>query len=124
MGVEIVKEAADAARESAKMNGLANCSFIAGDVFEVLSELDYVPDVIVVDPPRVGIHPKAMKKIASYGVEQILYISCNPKTLAPDLAGFVQYGYEVSKLKAYDNFPMTKHTECVCLLSKKAMCHL
>ena len=124
VGVEIVKEAADAARESAKMNGLANCSFIAGDVFEVLSDLDYVPDVIVVDPPRVGIHPKAMKKIASYGVEQILYISCNPKTLAPDLAGFVQYGYEVSKLKAYDNFPMTKHTECVCLLSKKAMCHL
>ena len=118
VGIEIVEEAVEAAKENAKLNGLDNCTFIAGDVFEVLSGLDYTPDVIVVDPPRVGIHPKALDKISSYGVQQILYISCNPKTLAPNLAYFSSVGYEVVKLKAYDNFPMTKHTECVALLNK------
>ncbi len=119
-GVEIVSEAVDAARENAALNGLENCHFTAGDVFDVLDNLERKPDVIVVDPPRVGIQNKALDKILAYGVDQILYISCNPKTLALNLEIMVQRGYEVSKLKAYDNFPMTRHTEAVCLLNRRS----
>ena len=84
-GVELVSEAVEAAKENAKLNGLDNCSFIAGDVFEVLEKLEQKPDVIVVDPPRVGIQPKALDKILGYGVKQIVYISCNPKSLTDNL---------------------------------------
>lgn len=119
LGVEIVEEAVEAAKENAKLNGLDNCDFIAGDCFEVLKNVDQKPDVIVVDPPRVGIKADALEKIMSYGVENIVYISCNPKTLAPNLKGMEYYGYKVKYLKPFDNFPFTKHTECVALLSKK-----
>ena len=118
-GVELVSEAVEAAKENAKLNGLDNCSFIAGDVFEVLEKLDQKPDVIVVDPPRVGIQPKALDKILGYGVKQIVYISCNPKSLTDNLMYIQGNGYEVKKIKAFDNFPMTKHIECICLLSRK-----
>ena len=117
-GVELVEDAVLSARENAKLNGLDNCHFIAGDVFEVLKEVEEKPDVIVVDPPRMGMTPKAVDKIASYDVDQILYISCNPKTLAPNLKQLEFFGYRVEYLKAYDNFPGTKHTECVALLCK------
>lgn len=120
MGIEIVEEAVAAAVENAALNGLDNCHFKAGDVLKEIDRTDFDPDVIVLDPPRAGIHQKALGKIAAYGVNQILYISCNPKTMAPDLAAFTQLGYEVTKLKAYDNFPMTKHTECVALLTRNA----
>ncbi|WP_051280489.1 23S rRNA (uracil(1939)-C(5))-methyltransferase RlmD [Anaerovorax odorimutans] len=116
IGVEIVEEAVEAAKENAKLNGLDNCEFIAGDVFEVLDNLEDKPDVIVLDPPRVGIHQKAMKKIVNYGVEQIVYISCNPKSLADNLDFMQSYGYTIKSVKAFDNFPYTRHTECVCLL--------
>ena len=118
-GVELVSEAVEAAKENAKLNGLDNCSFIAGDVFEVLEKLEQKPDVIVVDPPRVGIHPKALDKILGYGVKQIVYISCNPKSLTDNLMYIQGNGYEVKKIKAFDNFPMTKHVETVVLLSHK-----
>ena len=78
------------------------------------------PDVIVVDPPRAGIHPKVLPMIAEYGVDEILYISCNPKTMCKDLAVLQEYGYRVKYMKPYDNFPMTKHVETVVLLSRKA----
>lgn len=81
IGIELVQEAAEAAAKNAALNGLDNCRFVAGDVFDVLSTIDDKPDVIVVDPPRAGIQQKALDKILGYGVEQILYISCNPKTL-------------------------------------------
>ena len=119
IGVELVEEAVEAAKENAALNGLDNCHFIAGDVFKVLDDMPEPPDVIVVDPPRVGIMPKALDKIIACGVEQILYISCNPKTLADNLNYLNYYGYKPIKLMAYDNFPMTKHTECVSILSKK-----
>ncbi|MCQ2547446.1 MAG: 23S rRNA (uracil(1939)-C(5))-methyltransferase RlmD [Clostridia bacterium] len=126
VGVEIVEEAVDSARKNADLNGLDNCKFIAGDCFKVLDgqigahiwDFSKKPDVIVVDPPRVGIQTKALDKIARYGVEQILYISCNPKTLAINLKEFEAYGYKAEYIKPFDNFPMTKHTECICLLSK------
>ncbi len=117
-GVELVPEAVESAKVNARLNGLDNCTFIAGDVFEVLESLDKKPDVIVVDPPRVGIQPKALGKILDYGVKQIVYISCNPKSLTDNLRYIQGNGYEVKKIKAFDNFPMTKHIEAVCLLSK------
>ena len=119
LGIELVEEAVDAARENAALNGLDNCRFIAGDVFKVLSEVADKPDVIVVDPPRVGIQPKALDKIISYGVKEIVYISCNPKTLAENLRYLDYYGYKCRYLKPFDNFPMTKHTECIALLEKE-----
>lgn len=119
LGIEIVEEAVEAAKENAKLNGLENCQFLAGDVFEVLEQREEKPDVIVVDPPRVGMSTKAVGKIVSYGVDQIIYISCNPKTLAINLQQFVYEGYAVRYAKCFDNFPGTKHTECICLLERK-----
>lgn len=119
IGVEIVEEAVKSARENAKLNKLNNCEFIAGDVFEVLDNVKDTPDVIVLDPPRVGIHPKALQKIVNYGVKQIVYISCNPKSLAENLNFMQFYGYTVKSVKAFDNFPNTKHTEVVCFLEKR-----
>ena len=119
LGIELVEEAVDAATENAALNGLDNCRFIAGDVFKVLSEVSDKPDVIVVDPPRVGIQPKALDKIISYGVKEIVYISCNPKTMAENLRYLDYYGYKCKYLKPFDNFPMTKHTECIALMEKE-----
>lgn len=120
VGVELVEEAVEAAKINAERNGLDNCEFIAGDVFEVLETVTDKPDVIVVDPPRVGISPKALDKIISYGVEQIVYVSCNPKTLVENLYYLQYYGYEVTSLKPFDNFAGTKHVETVTLLVRKA----
>ena len=118
VGIEIVEEAVEAARVNAEINGLDNCEFIAGDVFEALDSVAEKPDVIVLDPPRAGILPKALRKILDYKVDTMVYISCNPLTMAGNLAVMQQEGYEVKSIKAFDNFPGTKHTECVCLLSK------
>lgn len=119
VGVELVPEAVEAARANAALNGLDNCEFLAGDVFEVLETVEEKPDVIVVDPPRVGISPKALDKIISYGVEQIVYISCNPKSLVENLYYLQYYEYRVDSVKAFDNFAGTRHVETVCLLSRK-----
>lgn len=119
IGVELVEEAVEAAKENAALNGLDNCKFIAGDVFEVLKAVEDKPDVIVVDPPRVGIQPKALDKILEYGVQQIVYVSCNPKTMADNIRYMDYYGYRCKYLKPFDNFPFTKHVECVCLLSRR-----
>lgn len=119
VGVEIVKDAVLAARENAQLNDINNCEFIAGDVFEVLENISEKPDMIVLDPPRMGIQNKALDKIVSYDVDNIIYISCNPKTLVENLFYLSYYGYEVEYLKPFDNFPNTKHTECICLLTKK-----
>lgn len=117
-GVEIVEEAVEAAKVNAGLNNLDNCKFIAGDVFEVLEKTSDKPDVIVVDPPRVGMSLKAVDKIVSYGVDQIVYVSCNPKTLVINLQQYEYNGYKVKYLKAFDNFSWTKHIECIALLEK------
>ena len=119
IGIELVEEAVESAKANAALNGLDNCEFIAGDVFKVLNTVDVKPEVIVVDPPRVGMSVDALDKIISYGVEQIVYISCNPKSLAENLYYLQYYGYRVKSVKPFDNFPGTKHTECVCMLTKK-----
>ena len=118
IGVEIIEEAVEAAKENAKRNGLTNCRFIAGDVFKVLDEIEEKPDVIVLDPPRDGIHPKALPKILDYEVDKIVYISCKVTSLARDLAMMQERGYEVIKCVAVDQFCETVHVETVCLLSK------
>ena len=117
IGVEIVEEAVEAARENAKRNGLTNCEFIAGDVLKVLDRIKEKPDMIVLDPPRDGIHPKALTKIISYGIDRIVYISCKPTSLVRDLEVFLENGYYVEKAVAVDQFPFTTGIETVCLLS-------
>ena len=118
IGVEIVEEAVEAAKENAERNGLSNCEFIAGDVFEVLDDIKEKPDVIILDPPRDGIHPKALPKILDYGVDRIVYISCKMTSLARDLELIQQRGYTVEKMTAVDQFCETVHVETVVLLSK------
>ncbi|MCD8096732.1 MAG: 23S rRNA (uracil(1939)-C(5))-methyltransferase RlmD [Lachnospiraceae bacterium] len=118
IGVEIVEEAVAAARENAQLNGLTNCEFIAGDVLKVLDTIAEKPDFIVLDPPRDGIHPKALKKIIDYGVERMLYISCKPTSLARDLTALQAAGYRMERARCVDMFPWTGNVETVCLLSK------
>lgn len=118
LGIELVDEAVDSAKLNASLNGLKNCNFISGDVFKVLETRNEKPDLIIVDPPRMGMTNKAVSKVAKYGVKEILYISCNPKTLAINLDQFQQLGYKVKSLRGYDNFPGTKHVECVALLTR------
>jgi len=120
VGVEISSEAVSDASENAKLNHLWNCEFMEGDVLKILDELEHRPDVIIVDPPRSGIHPKAMEKICSYGVSQIVYVSCNPKTMVQNIPTAQAFGYEIAEIKAYDNFPFTRHVECVVLLQHTA----
>ena len=118
VGVEIVEEAVEAAKVNAELNGLDNCEFIAGDVLKVVDELEDKPDFIVLDPPRDGIHPKAIQKIIDFGVEQMVYISCKPTSLARDLEVFEAAGYKVKRATAVDQFPNTVHIETVVLLSQ------
>lgn len=125
IGVEIVEEAVEAAKRNAELNGLHNCEFIAGDVLKVLDEIGEKPDFIILDPPRDGIHPKALKKIMDYGVDRIVYISCKPTSLSRDLAVFLDNGYEMQKAVCVDMFPATANVETVCLLSnRKADSHI
>lgn len=118
IGVEIVEEAVEAAKKNAAANGLDNCEFIAGDVLKVLDEVEEKPDMIILDPPRDGIHPKALPKIIAYGVDHIVYISCKPTSLVRDLEVFLENGYRVDKAVAVDQFPWTANIETVVLLSK------
>ena len=118
IGVEIVEEAVKAAGENAHLNGIENCRFIAGDVLKVLDDIEEKPDFIILDPPRDGIHPKALPKIIDYGVDKLVYISCKPTSLARDLEMFLGRGYQVEKVCCVDQFCQTVHVETVVLLSK------
>lgn len=118
IGVEIVEDAVEAAKKNAAGNGLNNCEFLAGDVLKVLDEITEKPDYIILDPPRDGIHPKALQKIIGYGVENMVYISCKPTSLARDLGPLTEAGYEIRRLGMVDMFPGTGNVETVCLLTK------
>lgn len=119
VGVEIIEEAVEAAKKNAELNGLHNCEFLAGDVLKMLDDIEERPDLIIMDPPRDGIHPKALEKIIAYGVERILYISCKPTSLARDLEVLIARGYEAERVCCVDMFPNTANIETVCLLSRK-----
>lgn len=118
IGVEIVEEAVEAAKENAALNGLKNCEFIAGDVLKVLDEIGEKPDFIVLDPPRGGVHPKALSKIIAYGADHMIYISCKPTSLARDLEILQEGGYEAKRICCVDLFVASPNIETVVLLSK------
>ncbi len=118
VGIEIVEEAVEAAKQNAEMNRLANCEFLAGDVLKAIDLVRETPDIIVLDPPRDGINPKALRKIIDFGVKKIVYISCKPTSLARDLEMLQECGYGVERCVCVDMFPGTVHVETVCLLSK------
>lgn len=118
IGVEIVPEAVEAAKENAARNGLTNGTFIAGDVLKVLDTIDEKPDVIILDPPRDGVHPKALQKILDYGVQYILYISCKPTSLARDLGAFLASGYRPVRACCVDQFCWTANVETISLMQR------
>ena len=118
IGIEIVEEAVEKAKENAKLNGLDNVEFIAGDVLKAVDDLTERPDLIIIDPPRDGIHTKAIDKIIDFHPETFVYVSCNPVTLVRDLKVFIDRGYCVDKIKCMDMFPRTPHVEVVTLLVK------
>ena len=97
---------------------LSNCEFIAGDVLKVIDDIEDKPDIIVLDPPRDGIHPKAIEKIIAYGVDEMVYISCKPTSLARDLEILQARGYKVVRGCAIDQFVNTLHCESIVLLKK------
>lgn len=119
IGIEIVEEAVEAAKVNAKLNGIKNCEFIAGDVLNMVDSLEDNPDLIILDPPREGINPKAIMKIINFDADRLVYISCKASSLAKDLLVFEENGYKVDKVQCVDMFPRTYHVESVCLLSKK-----
>lgn len=119
IGIELIEEAVEAARENAKLNDLDNCTFIAGDVAETIKTVKDKPDIIILDPPRSGVHPKAMEYVIKFNAPEIIYVSCNPKTLVSDLKVLIAGGYKVVQTKIKDMFPNTPHAETVVKLIKK-----
>ncbi|AUN00141.1 23S rRNA (uracil(1939)-C(5))-methyltransferase RlmD [Clostridium botulinum] len=118
IGVELIEEAVKAANENAKLNGLNNCEFIAGDVAKVIKDVKQKPDIIILDPPRPGVHPAALEYVVKFEPKEIIYVSCNPKTLVDDLKYLIDNGYKIEKVKGMDMFPHTPHVETVVKLSK------
>jgi 23S rRNA (uracil1939-C5)-methyltransferase len=120
-GVEIVEEAVADAIENARLNQVTNAQFFAGDVRTSLRELVEragKPDVLVVDPPRAGLSQKVVRRIIEAGPRRIVYVSCNPTTLAPNAAQLVESGYTLKRVRPVDMFPQTPHIECVALIEK------
>lgn len=117
-GIEIVQDSVDSALANTEINGIENCDFICGDVLKVIGQVEEKPDMIVVDPPRAGMHDKVVDILSGYGIPQLMYISCNPKTMCINLQRFKGRGYEPVYIRAYDNFPGTKHIESIAVLSK------
>ncbi|MGV8154215.1 MAG: 23S rRNA (uracil(1939)-C(5))-methyltransferase RlmD [Alkaliphilus sp.] len=119
IGIEINEEAVKTARINAQTNNIKNCMFIAGDVKEEIQYLNEQPDIIILDPPRAGITPKALEYMAEFNADKIVYVSCNPKSLVEDLKFFEGKGYVVEKVQVVDMFPHTTHVETVIKLRRK-----
>jgi 23S rRNA (uracil1939-C5)-methyltransferase len=123
LGVEIVEDAVRDAELNARANEITNARFVAGDVRPVLKELaeqQQRPDVVVVDPPRAGLSKKVVARIAEAAPKRIVYVSCNPTTLAPNAAQLTEAGYRLVRVRPVDMFPQTPHIECVALLERAA----
>jgi 23S rRNA (uracil1939-C5)-methyltransferase len=121
-GIEVSEESVACALENADLNGIANVAFFAGNVGQVVHELrdrSGDPDVVVVDPPRAGLAGKALRRLGEVAAGRVVYVSCNPTTLASDLKTLrADYGYRLVKAKAVDMFPHTPHVECVALVER------
>lgn len=121
-GIEIVETSIESAKRNAKDNGLENTYFLASDARRGMKELPETwgqPDLLLLDPPRSGAGGKVMRSIGRLGTDKVVYVSCNPKTLAEDLVWLKDYGYELKVVQPIDQFPHTPHVETVCLLSRK-----
>lgn len=118
LGIEINKEAIIDARENAKLNNISNIEFIAGDTGKIIENLDVYPNKIVVDPPRTGLDKKVISKLITMKPQKIVYVSCDPVTLARDLNLLKEF-YTVEKITPVDMFCQTMHVESVCCMSKK-----
>ena len=118
-GIELVAEAIEAAKINAQLNELTNCEFVCGDVLTEVENLKDKPDVIILDPPRAGIHPKAIDKIISFNPEIFVYVSCKASSLITDLPSFIEAGYKVIKVCPVDMFSHTEHVETVVLMSRE-----
>ncbi len=120
-GVELVATAVQAAKENAGLNGIGNCEFIEANVLDYLKSPEFSDkrfEVIIIDPPRAGMHPKALKRIIEYGPQRLLYISCNPATFARDAKDLAAAGYRLPEVSPVDMFPHTMHIEVVGLFSR------
>ena len=122
IGIEYVPEAISDARENALTNGISNCEFFAGDMKDVLTP-DFIkahgqPDVVILDPPRAGIHPSVAKVLLETAAPRMVYVSCNPASQARDLAILAEK-YEITAIQPVDMFPQTQHVENVCALKLK-----
>lgn len=122
VGIEYVKEAIDDANVNAEANGITNCSFYAGDMKDVLTS-DFIkengtPEVMIIDPPRAGMHPDVVKTILEAAPQRIVYVSCNPASQARDLA-MMSEKYEITAVQPVDMFPQTIHVENICALTRK-----
>ncbi len=118
-GFELVEEAVVAARRNAELNGLSQMRFSSGDVKDLLAGgLDQNPTVVIVDPPRAGLHPRVVQQLLEIAAPRLVYVSCNPVTQARDAALLIEGGYELKRLRPVDMFPHTAHVECVALMEK------
>lgn len=121
-GIEIIEEAIEAAKENARINGVENVEFIAGDVEVILDNLIHknkiIPDIVMLDPPRRGLDSKSVENILQIRPKKLVYISCNPATLVRDLAK-LEEDYDIKRIKPVDMFPFTSHVECCALLTLK-----
>jgi 23S rRNA (uracil1939-C5)-methyltransferase len=121
-GIEVSEESVACAIENAELNRIPNTAFFAGNVGQVVRELrdrSGDPDVVVVDPPRAGLAGKALRRLGETGAPRIVYVSCNPTTLASDLKQLREdYGYELRRIRPVDMFPHTPHVEAVSLLER------
>ena len=123
LGVELVEAAIADARSNALSNGVHNADFVASDLRKALTTPDFLaehpkPDVMIIDPPRSGMHPDVIREILTLAPERISYISCNPATQARDVE-LLSGGYELVDLQPVDMFPQTYHIECVAKLVRK-----
>jgi len=122
-GVELVTAAIEDAARNARANGITNCTFLPGEVRHVLPELvrqGIHADVVVADPPRAGFHPKALRGLVALAAPRLVYVSCNPATLARDLQTLVGGGYRLTAVQPIDMFPHTPHIEVVARLERSA----
>jgi 23S rRNA (uracil1939-C5)-methyltransferase len=122
VGIEIAEESVARARENAARNGIGNAEFVVGDVarsIRPLLERAPRPTVVFVDPPRSGLTPRAVRRVVELDPDRIVYVSCNPTTLAPNARAFTDAGYTLERARPLDMFPHTPHIECVALLRRR-----
>jgi 23S rRNA (uracil1939-C5)-methyltransferase len=118
IGIEIAETAVNDAMNNSRINGISNCQFILGDIKEKLAEMTTEPDVMIIDPPRAGMHKDVVHKIIELAPSRIVYVSCNPATMARDL-GLLKESYRLLEVQPVDMFPHTYHIESVAKLERK-----